>query len=208
MYQQINLYQPIFRKQRQIFSAVTMLQAVGAVAAALLAIYGYGLAKVHALEAEVLQLEGREKAVTTQLMRIDPALSSNRRSELEAEVRRLNATLLDQQRLIDVLREQPLGDTKGFSGYLAALARQRTSELWLTRIGINGGTAAIELAGRSLRPELVPEYMQRLGTEPALAGQQFDKLEIALDDETRESTFRATSRAALRVADNRGGSRP
>jgi hypothetical protein len=208
MYQQINLYQPIFRKQRQIFSAVTMLQAVGAVAAALLAIYGYGLVKVHALEAEVLQLEGREKALTTQLMRIDPALGANRRSELEAEVRRLNATLLDQQRLIDVLREQPLGDTKGFSGYLAALARQRTPELWLTRIGINGGTAAIELAGRSLRPELVPEYMQRLGTEPALAGQHFDKLEIALDDETRESTFRATSRAALRVADNRGGPRP
>ena len=37
MYQQINLYQPIFRKQRQIFSAVTMFQAIGVVAAALLA---------------------------------------------------------------------------------------------------------------------------------------------------------------------------
>ena len=36
MYQQINLYQPIFRKQRQIFSAVTMLQALGVVAVALL----------------------------------------------------------------------------------------------------------------------------------------------------------------------------
>jgi hypothetical protein len=202
MYQQINLYQPIFRKQRQIFSAVTMLQAVGVVAVALLGLYGYGLAKVGALEAEVLQLEGREKALATQLMRIDPALSANRRAELEAELRRLNATLLDQQRLIDVLREQPLGGTEGFSSYLAALARQRTPELWLTEIGINGGTAAIELAGRSLTPSLVPEYMQRLGQEPALAGQQFDRFEIELDADTGESTFRATSRAALRVAAN------
>jgi hypothetical protein len=207
MYQQINLYQPIFRKQRQIFSAVTMLQAVGVVALALLGIYAYGLAQVSALEAAVIQLEGREKALTTQLLRIDPELSANRRAELEAEVRRLNATLLDQQQLIEVLREQPLGRVEGFSGYLAALARQRTPEIWLTRIGINGGTAAMELAGRSREPALVPAYMQRLGTEPALAGQQFDRFAIELDAETGESTFRATSRAALRVADN-GGARP
>jgi hypothetical protein len=207
MYQQINLYQPIFRKQRQIFSAVTMLQAVAVVAVALLGIYAYGLAQVSSLEVEVVQLEGRERALTTQLMRIDPTLSTNRRAELEAEVRRLNATLLDQQRLIEVLRDRPLGRVEGFSSYLAALARQRTAELWLTEIGINGGAAAIELAGRSLQPELVPAYMQRLGTEPALAGQQFDRFEIELDDETGESAFRATSRAALRVADN-GERRP
>jgi Tfp pilus assembly protein PilN len=207
MYQQINLYQPIFRKQRQIFAAATMLQVVGVVALALLGIYVYAFAQVGALEAAVVQLEGREKALLTQLTRIDPALGANRRAELDAEVRRLNATLLDQQRLIDVLRDQPLGGVRGFSGYLSALARQRTPELWLTEIGINGGTAAIELAGRSLSAELVPEYMQRLGAEPALAGQQFDSFAIELDGESGESTFRATSRAALRVADN-GEARP
>jgi hypothetical protein len=203
MYQQINLYQPIFRKQRQIFSGATMLQALGIVAAALLVIHGYGLAKVGRLEADVVQLEGRERALTTQIARIDPALSANRRAELEAELRRLNATLVDQQRLIDVLRDRPLGATTGFSGYLAALSRQRTPELWLTELAVNGGTGAIELAGRSLRPEIVPEYMRRLGTEGALAGQRFDRFEIERDDDTGESTFRATSRAALTVADNR-----
>ncbi len=74
MYQQINLYQPIFRKQRQIFSAVTMLQAVGVVAVALLGIYVYAFAKIGGLEGAVIQLEGREKALQTQLMRIDPEL--------------------------------------------------------------------------------------------------------------------------------------
>ena len=195
MYQQINLYQPIFRKQRQVFSAATMAQALALVAAMLLGIYGYGLAKVGALEGEVVQLEGREKALMTQLMRIDPVLSVNRRAELEAELKRLNATLLDQQRLIEVLQEQPLGNT-GFSGYLAALARQRAPELWLTDLAINGGTGAIELAGRSLQPSLVPEFMQRLGSEAALAGQTFDRFEIGRDDLTGEATFRATSRAA------------
>ncbi len=72
MYQQINLYQPIFRKQRQIFSATTLAQLLGIVAAALLLIYGYGLLQVRGLEGEVVQLEGREKALTTQLARHRP----------------------------------------------------------------------------------------------------------------------------------------
>jgi len=195
MYQQINLYQPIFRKQRQVFSAVTMAQALAVVGVALLAIYGYGFAKVRSLEAAVVQLEGREKALTTQLMRIDPALSNGRRAELDAELAQLSATLLDQQRLVEVLREQPLGNG-GFSGYLAALARRRTPEVWLTEIAVNGGTGAIELAGRSLRPELVPELLRRFAEEPALAGQTFDRFEIGLDAETGEATFEVTSRAA------------
>jgi hypothetical protein len=203
MYQQINLYQPIFRKQRQVFSATTMAQALAIVIVALLAIYVYGALQVADLEVEVVQLEGREKALTTQLARIDPRLNQNRREEVEAELRRLNATLLDQQRLVEVLRDDPLGSTEGFSPYLAALGRQRTPELWLTEFAINGGSGAIELAGRSTRPDLVPEYLQRLGREAVLVGQQFDRLEIERDDKTGEAVFRATSRAAaLTLAEN------
>jgi hypothetical protein len=207
MYQQINLYQPIFRKQRQIFSATTLAQLLGIVAAALLAIYGYGLVQVRGLEGEVVQLEGREKALTTQLARVDPGLSNNRRAEVEEELKRLNATLLAQQRLIEVLRDQPLGTTAGFSGYLAALGRQRTPELWLTQFAINGSNGALELAGRSVRPELVPEYLQRLGRETALSGQRFDALQIDRDTTTGEAVFRATSRAAALTAAERDARR-
>ncbi len=200
MYQQINLYQPIFRKQRQIFSAAAMAQALAIVAVALLAIYAYGAVKVAALEGEVVQLEARETSLLTQLSLMDPALSANRRAELDTELKRLNGTLAAQQRLMEELRKQPLGSAGGFSPYLAALARQRTPELWLTALAINGGTGAIELEGRSLRPELVPEYMHRLGSEAALAAQRFDRFEIERDEESGEAAFRATSRAALTVA--------
>jgi hypothetical protein len=195
MYQQINLYQPIFRKQRQVFSATTLLQALGLVTAALLVIYGYGLVTVRSLEAEVAQLETREQALTMQLARIDPELGRGQREQIERELGRLSSKLLEQQQLVEVLREQPLGSTAGFSGYLAAIGRQREPALWLTGIAINGSTGAIELAGRSLAPERVPEFMQRLGREPVLAGQRFDQFEIERDEETGEAMFRATSRA-------------
>jgi hypothetical protein len=207
MYQQINLYQPIFRKQRQIFSATTLAQAIGIVVAALLAIYAYGLVQVRGLETQVVQLEGREKALTTQLARIDPGQSQHRRAEVEQELKRLNATLVAQQRLIEVLRKQPLGNTTGFSPYLAALGRQRTPELWLTQFAINGGTGALELAGRSTRPEIVPEYLQRLGRETALTGQRFDALAIERDKSTGEAVFTATSQAAALTAAERSARR-
>lgn len=200
MYQQINLYQPIFRKQRQIFSAVTMLQSIAVVAAALLAIYAYGWRNVTQLEAEVTRLEGREATYAAQLARVDPSLTAGRRAEVDAELARLGATLEGQRRLVDLLREQPLGRAEGFSEYLAALGRQHTPQLWLTSFAVNGGTGAIELAGRSVSAELVPEYLQRLARESALVGQRFDRLEIERDADTGETVFHATSKAARAVA--------
>jgi len=193
IYQQVNLYQPIFRKQRQVFSAHTMAQAIAVVAAALLGIYAYGVWKLSGLDAEVVQLEGREKAFAAQLGRIDPNLGASRRAEVEQEIKSLNATLADQQRLIDVLRDQPLGTTQGFSAYLAALGRQHTPLLWLTSLTINGSTRAVELGGRSVRAELVPEYLQHLGAEAALVGQRFDRLDIERDKDSAQIDFHVKS---------------
>jgi hypothetical protein len=196
MYQQINLYQPIFRRQRQIFSALAMFQAVGVLAVALLVLHGYGLWKVVGLEAEAVQLEGRVKADTAQLARLDPTVSLVRRREVEVELERLNSTLSDQQRLIEVLEEQPLGTTEGFSDYLAALARRHRGGLWLTELTINGGSQAIELVGQTVDPGLVPGYLLELGKEEALSGQRFDRFEIERADDGGDATFRVSSRAA------------
>lgn len=194
-YQQINLYQPIFRRQRQIFSAVTMLQAAGIVAIALLTIYGYGLWQVRGLEREALQLEGREKAYSTQLARLDPESSTAQRRAAEQELERLTATLLTQQRLIDVLENKPLGSTEGFSEVLAALARQRSRGLWLTDITINRVSNAIELLGESVAPGLLPAYLLQLGEEDALAGYRFDDFEIERSEDSDTIIFRVSSNA-------------
>lgn len=207
VYQQINLYQPIFRRQKQIFSAATMLQAIAVVTVALLTIYVYGLWQVHGLEVQAVQLEGREKAHSAQLASLDPSTSAARRREMEEELARLNATLAEQQRLIDVLQEQPLGTTEGFSAYLAALARRRSPGLWLTEVSINGASDAIELVGRSIRPDLVPAYLLTLGEEEALAGQRFDDFQIERAEHSKEVVFRVSSQAASDAAPSRTASR-
>jgi len=178
MYQQINLYQPIFRKQRHIFSGVSMFQATGVIALALLLAYTYGLSQVLGLEAEVVQFEQREQAYADQLARLDTTEAIARRTEVEAELRALGEILIEQQQLIDVLRDNPLGNTSGFSDRLAALARQHREGLWLTRIALNGGSGEMQLAGVSVDPALLPEYLQGLGEEGGLQGQRFDILPV------------------------------
>lgn len=195
IYQQVNLYQPIFKRQRQVFSAMTMLQSVAVVVVALVTVYLYSLYQVTQLEANALELEGRERAFSAQLSRLDPASGDGRRAEIEVELDRLNATLLAQQRLIDVLREQPLGMSSGFSAKLAALGRRHRTGLWLTELRINGVSGAIELTGESTDPEFIPAYLSRLGEEEALVGQRFDSFEIERSEDSDEVSFRVSSEA-------------
>lgn len=195
IYQQINLYQPIFRKQRQIFSAATMLTTAGIVAVALLVIYAYALWQVRGLEKEAVQLQGREKAYTAQLAGLNPKADDAHRKEIDAKLKRLNTTLLRQQKLIEVLRDRPSSSANGFSADLMALARRHVEGLWLTSVSINGGTGAIELMGTAVKPDLVPHYLQQLSKEPALAGQRFDRLQIEREKDGAKVLFRASSRS-------------
>ena len=209
MYQQINLYQPIFRKQRHIFSGLTMLQGTGVVIVALMLVYLYGLWQVLGLEAEVVQLEGREKAFSAQLARLDPGESLEARRALEDELKALNDTLIQQQKLVDVLEREPMGSTEGFSEHLAALARQHGDGLWLTRMLFHGGSGEMELVGTSIDPELVPQYFQRLGDERALEGQRFDILAIERAEAAANVTFRVSSKSLEEPrAQSRFASRP
>lgn len=193
MNQQINLYHPLFRRKRRIFAARTLLGAVGAVAVLLTLASAWGYREMAALEAQVVQLEGREKALAAQIARLDPASIDGQR-ELDGELERLAHQLARQQKLVDILENQPLGSTTGFSAQLEALARQHTEGLWLTRMAIKGGAARMELAGVSVRPELIPSWLQGLGTEPALSGQRFDLLTIERAEGEPTVSFRVSSR--------------
>jgi hypothetical protein len=151
--------------------------------------------QLNGLKAEALQLEGREKAYSAQLARLDPSTSMNQRRAIEQELDQLNATLLAQQRLVDVLREQPLGSAAGFSAKLTALGRRYSARLWLTHIRFNGTTNSIELVGQSTDPAMVPAYLLSLGEEDALAGQRFDQFEITRAEDDGNVGFRVSSRA-------------
>ena len=78
----------------------------------------------------------------------------------------------------DVVKRGGFGDTRGYSPYFRAFARQALEGLWLTQVDIASGGTQLGVRGHALQADLVPQYMQRLAKEPVMQGQSFSSLEI------------------------------
>jgi len=177
--QQINLFNPIFLKQKKYFSAVTMAQALG------LIVVGAGVMAVYA-NMQLAGLRPQADAVTAQLEAAKAQLAlvnaghgaRKKDSALDAEVRQTEANVVALQRVTHLLRQGEIGNANGYSDYMRAFSRQIVTGVWLTGFSIGAGGSDITLAGRALRPELVPAYLSRLSNEPTMRGRSFGVMEM------------------------------
>lgn len=179
MSQQINLFNPIFIKQRKYFSLLTMLQALGLIIAGSMIFYGYAIYQVNQLK---LQSQENTKHYNAEQMRLarNAAEFSPQQSKqlLQEEVRRLEKQLAEQNEMIETLKT--VGNTTGYSEYMRAFARQVVQGLWLTSFKVTGEGASeqINLSGGVVNPELLPAYIQRLGKERIMQGKTFSTLKM------------------------------
>jgi len=184
MAQQINLFNPIFLKQKKLFSAVTMLQALGLLLGGILAFYAYTLRETQAL-ARVTEDTGRQlKAQSEQVARLTQEFSPQGRSKmLSEEVVRMTTRLKQREDMLSVLRTGGLGNTEGFARYLSAFARQSMGGVWLTGFTIGGDEAELLLTGRVLHPDLVPAYIRALNREEVMRGRRVAELRLTAREE-------------------------
>lgn len=205
MNQQINLYQPIFRKEKKIFSTWTMFQACLILIVGLGSIYGYGRWQVHELAVQLNQTRVQAKQMrqrVAEIERIAPVRTKDPR--LVARNRQLQAELDLKQRVIATLADRRLGNTAGFAAYFASLARQHINGLWLTGLTVAAGGAQLELRGSTLRPALVPRYLRRLAQEPPFKGMVFQTFEMTRPKKHRHQVDFLLRTANTRVLDVAG----
>jgi Tfp pilus assembly protein PilN len=178
--QQINLYSPIFLKQQKHFSAVTMLQALGLIMLGSALFYGYALYQVSDLSAQAHETEKKLSTEQARLAKIAEQYAPLEKSTLlEQEIARLEVLVKARQEIVGVLKNGALGSTNGYSRYMQAFARQSVGGLWLTAFDITGDGNELAISGRTLRPELIPVYVQRLSQELVMKGHQFASLQIS-----------------------------
>ena len=179
MSQQINLYSPLFRKQKKIFSGVAMAQATALVVVGVLAFYAYVSLQSSLLEIRVVDSGQRVRAEIERLKVYSATESPEVRAKALAEQKKkLEVALAARTQTAQALAESGLGRTDGYSGLLRALARLSMDGLWLTRVQFSGEAGEVEIAGRARQPELVAAYLERLRAEESLRGQAFSSLEI------------------------------
>ncbi|MHB8424980.1 MAG: hypothetical protein ACYDB9_07485 [Gammaproteobacteria bacterium] len=195
MNQQINLYQPIFRKQPKIFSAATVLQMTGIFVLALLLIYIYSLWQSAMLSRQTTQLNQQLQTDTARLAQLEKVLPSHAvNPALQTALKSAMAQHNLKQQALAALAKRTYGVTSGFSGQLMGLARQHLSGLWLTEIRLARGGADFEMGGETVDPRLLPEYLQRLARVPVFRGTEFGMLRIERPKKDRRAlSFRIST---------------
>jgi hypothetical protein len=178
MSQQINLFNPIFLKQKKHFSSRTVLQGLGMIVAAVAAVYALQVYQLGALRTQERTMRAQAQQSTQQLLSASgDGRGTNARKALEEEIKGADSELRTLQELAGAVQTEVAGGNGGFSKYLAAFARQPVSGLWLTGFTVAGDD--LEVRGRALRAELLPVFIRRLSREEVLKGRAFSEVSVA-----------------------------
>lgn len=184
MRQQINLYQPIFRKQKKVFSAIAMLQITGFFIVVLGGIYLYSKLQLQPFREELgrnneqfLKLTERIEVVSGDLAaRQAGGIIKGELERAEAELERINLAR-------SVLTSGAIGNNAGFSAHLEALAESHVNGAWLTSFNLAAGGRKLTINGVSIDPELVPVYIKRLAEAEVFDNSNFNTVELERSSE-------------------------
>lgn len=194
MSQQINLYQPMFRRERKIFASKTVAQMLGALLLGLGLIWVYGYWQVTRLESQLDDLAAQELDGTERLETLSRTVAGLDGSAEAREAERTRERLMALRRVMDVLTGPDAGTTEGFGQRLTALGRQRVDRLWLTRTRL-GGDGEVRLEGLATDPELVAALLKRLRNEPVFAGTRIRSLAVDRPEESNLVEFTVSTEA-------------
>ena len=181
MSQQINLFNPIFLKQKKLFSSFAMIQALGGIVLGMLLLSAYAHYAVGKMGVSATETARMLQTEQSRLTKVAAEFAPGKDAKvLEGQVAQMESQLIVRQKVLAVLQGGALGNTAGFSEYLRAYARQSIDGLWLTGFSIFGAGNQMVLDGRALSADLVPAYIKRLDQERIMQGKAFASMEISL----------------------------
>lgn len=180
MSQQINLFNPLFLRKEKYFSARTMLQSLGLIAAGMVALYAYALVQTHELERLAADYNTQLGTQRAQFIELG---SRGQSALLEAEAARLEADVKSRRAVLAVVQGGDVGNTRGVSAYFAAFARHPTPGVWLTGFSVGEDGNELRVRGRVLHADLVPAYLKVLNDDAVMRGRLVTELKLVARQE-------------------------
>lgn len=179
MSKQINLINPALRKKSDLVTATPLAIAIVILVAvvSLLAVLARSQADSRQYEAD--QTANNLKAAQDQLMVLSRTVADRKPdAKLVEELANTQGMLKLRMEIMAMLESGALSNNSGFADFLRGLARQVPSGLWLTGFTIGSGGGEMEIHGRMLNPDELPNYIRRLNVERTFKGHIFSSLEM------------------------------
>jgi len=177
MHQQINLYQPVFRKQEIVFGATTLVQIAGAVLLLLLVLVGHARWTLGDMQATARALADQVDTLGQQLDEVQHGQEPAGTGAFDREIEQLQADIAQRNRLLARFDQLVTRHRNGFSSQFRALAEEQVRGLWLEGVTV-GDDNRIELRGITLDARLVPVYLQRLERRKDLSATAFETVSM------------------------------
>lgn len=186
MIAQVNLYQPQFRRKHLRLSFNRMIILTGLILSTLTLQVIISNHEIDLIEDQAKQVQQTIIHTNNQWSHIQTRFPrGNDNTLLSAEEEKMKTILDNRNQLMKLIKDSrfnPHMDQSGYSDYMIAFARQHLPDLWLTNVGIVNRGDQIVIEGKTLNAQSIPEYLQRLSTEPVLAGTQLEILKIDQGD--------------------------
>ena len=176
---QINLWHARYLKKLELLTLTNV--ATSSLAASILVAIASAWAASAATsgQSEATAANARYKALKEQFESATKAAGARKpNAKLESEIAAAELLLQRRDDVAKLLEGGAIGNTTGFAEYLRGLARQIPDGIWLTGFSIEAGGQEMEIRGRMLNASALPDYIRRLGGEPAFRGRSFAALTL------------------------------
>ena len=206
MFQQVNLYQPIFREEQKLFSATTIGAGLGIIAAGLVLIALYSSWQISKLNRELQAIEAQNQ-IHAKLVEASNSLFENGETE-KALTSRVNTLAFELDRRQQALRYLGSGNVSahgGFATRMEALAREQIDGLWLKGATFTAESGRFALTGSAVNAELVPLYSLDSRMNLRSRAQSSTRWKFASRKTSRRAARRRCSRRSTSSSPHRHG---
>ena len=178
--QTLNLLPPEYKKVHIPFDSGKVIKIVVA-SFSLIALIGAGLGiSEYSLRQE---LAVTQEAHQASKMALDQFKAMNTKKALDetiaVRIEKYEEMLRQRQTFLKRLNDENFGNTRGFSEYLLAMARQKFPNIWIEELVIQGEASAFGIKGKAVSPTDITFFLTSLQKEPALDGITFDDLTLS-----------------------------
>lgn len=163
MNQQINLYLPECRIQKDPVPPLLMGQILGGVLAVMVLVTAFDLINRWRLGGQLGELRAALQEETRRTDELDEQLARrSQNTELTDQLDRAEARLEASIQIRDFLSETQLGNIEGFSEYFKDLSRAAFDGISLSEFTFSQGGDRARLVGRTVDSAMVPRYVDNI----------------------------------------------
>ncbi len=171
--QQVNLYLPEYRPKKEWLSVSSLALLTVCTVVMFTAFHLLSAHNLRTLQQQVNELEDRQLLAEKQVEKLKARAKPFRNNQLDSELRLLRAALKSRQQVEQIIENQNLGNSEGFSAAMEGMARQSLGSIALQRILLSEGGKFLQMSGVTQQPETVATYIQKLQQEASFKYTRF-----------------------------------